>query len=135
MISTKQHGFFGTVLTGILGIVSLLGLGTCGLAADQIRVLIIDGQNNHDWRKTTPVLKSCLEATGRLKVDVVTTPGNGKPAEDWNGFRPKFADYGAVMSNYNGQSWPEPVQKSLEEYVSGGGGLVIVHAANNAFPE
>jgi hypothetical protein len=66
---------------------------------------------------------------------VVTTPGNGKPAEDWNGFRPKFADYGAVMSNYNGQSWPEPVQKSLEEYVSGGGGLVIVHAANNAFPE
>ncbi|MEI8017690.1 MAG: ThuA domain-containing protein [Schlesneria sp.] len=135
MISTEHRGFFGTLLAGILGIVSLLASGICVHSAEQIRVLIVDGQNNHDWRKTSPVLKSCLEATGRFKIDVVTTPGNGKPAEDWNGFRPKFADYGAVMSNYNGQSWPEPVQKSLEEYVSGGGGLVIVHAANNAFPE
>ncbi len=135
MNRTEQRGVFRTFLAGMMGIVSLLASGTCLQAADQIQVLIIDGQNNHDWRKTTPVLKSCLDAAGRFKVDVVTTPDKGKPAEDWNGFRPKFADYGAVLSNYNGQPWPEPVQKSLEEYVSGGGGLVIVHAANNAFPE
>ena len=114
MISTEQRGFFGTVLAVIVGIVSLMASGTCTQAAEAVRILIIDGQNNHDWRKTTPVLKSCLDATGRFKVDVVTTPGNGKPAEDWNAFRPKFTDYDAVMSNYNGQSWPEPVQKSLE---------------------
>ena len=106
-----------------------------GRTDEPIRVLIVDGQNNHDWRKTTPVLKSCLEATRRFQVDVVTSPDRNKPAEDWNGFRPQFARYGAVVSNYNGQPWPKEVQKSLEDYVGNGGGLVIVHAANNAFPE
>lgn len=121
--------------------ISFFGLGwllfpfNSGLAQDPIRVLIVDGQNNHDWRKTTPVLKACLEATGRFKVDVTTSPDNGKPAEQWDAFRPKFSDYGAVVSNYNGQTWPEPVRKALEEYVHKGGGLVIVHAANNAFPD
>ena len=33
-------------------------------AATPIRTLIIDGQNNHDWKKTTPVLKKILEDTG-----------------------------------------------------------------------
>jgi len=119
------------ILTAIVAIV----IGSSTWADDPIRVLIVDGQNNHDWRKTTPVLKACFEGTGRFKVDVVTSPEQNKPAEDWNAFRPKFSDYGAVVSNYNGQAWPEPVQKSLEQYVSNGGGLVIVHAANNAFPE
>jgi uncharacterized protein len=40
-----------------------------------------------------------------------------------------------VLSNYNCEPWPQRVQKKLVEYVQGGGGLVIVHAANNAFPE
>lgn len=110
-------------------------VSTCGFAADPIRVLIIDGQNNHDWRKTTPILKSCLERTGRFAVDVNTSPDRNKPETDWNSFRPSFAKYGAVVSNYNGQPWPKEVQKSLEDYVSQGGGLVVVHAANNAFPE
>ncbi|GIS63534.1 MAG: hypothetical protein CM1200mP2_57590 [Planctomycetaceae bacterium] len=29
----------------------------------------------------------------------------------------------------------QPRPGSLEKYVTGGGGLVIVHAANNAFPQ
>ena len=127
--------------TGRVGLLVLCGL-TCQLdprtplfADEPIRVLIVDGQNNHDWRKTTPILKDCLVASGRFQVDIATTPDKDKPAEDWDKFRPKFSDYRAVMSNYNGQSWPEPVQRSLEDYVSHGGGLVIVHAANNAFPE
>ena len=36
-------------------------------------------------------------------------------------------------SNYNGQDWPEEVQKSFLAYVNGGGGFVVVHAANNSF--
>ena len=132
---SRQRGIPGVTSQGLLGLAVLLATGACGWAAEPIRVLIIDGQNNHDWRKTTPVLKSCLEKTGRFKVEVATSPENGKPAQDWDAFRPKFSDYGAVLSNYNGQSWPEPVRKSLEEYVANGGGLVIVHAANNAFPD
>ncbi|NNE90854.1 MAG: ThuA domain-containing protein [Verrucomicrobiales bacterium] len=53
----------------------------------------------------------------------------------WAAWRPKFADYDVVVSNYNGEPWPEEVQKAFEEYVSGGGGFVSVHAADNAFPQ
>ena len=104
-------------------------------AAEPVRVLIVDGQNNHNWKGTTPILKDVLTKSGRFAVEVATTPANGQPKEAWSSFRPKFADYGAVLSNYNGESWPEPVQRDLEDYVAKGGGLVIVHAANNSFPE
>lgn len=117
----------------------VLALGLSGVAtiqaADPVRVLIVDGQNNHNWKATTPILKDFLTKSGRFTVDVATTPDNKQPAAAWDGFRPKFSDYAAVLSNYNGQAWPEPVQRDLEAYVSKGGGLVIVHAANNAFPE
>lgn len=53
---------------------------TPGLAAEKgakIRVLIIDGQNNHDWRKMTPWHKAQLEASGLFTVEVSTTPSGG----------------------------------------------------------
>lgn len=135
MFQTQRSALSGNWLRSLLALICLVATWDRTSAADPIRVLIVDGQNNHDWRKTTPVLKACLEATGRFTVDVATSPANGKTEEDWNAFRPGFSDYGAVLSNYNGQTWPEPVRKSLEEYISNGGGLVIVHAANNAFPD
>lgn len=132
---SRHSGILSLTSRRLLGFVSVMAIASSAWAVDPIRVLIIDGQNNHDWRKTTPVLKSCLEKTGRFTVDVATSPENGKPAADWDAFRPKFSDYAAVVSNYNGQVWPQPVQRSLEEYVANGGGLVIVHAANNAFSD
>ncbi len=39
-----------------------------------LRVILIDGQNNHDWRATTPILKKYLEACKRFTVDVATSP-------------------------------------------------------------
>ena len=102
-------------------------------AADKLRLLIIDGQNNHNWRAMTPPMKAKLESTGRFVVEVATTPPGGKKKEDWDKFRPDFTKFDVVLSNYNGQPWPAPVNKGLEDFVSGGGGLVIVHAANNAF--
>src|SRR5438067_7769687 len=40
----------------------------------KIRVVIIDGQNNHDWRSTTPIMKKALEDCGRFTVAVATSP-------------------------------------------------------------
>jgi type 1 glutamine amidotransferase len=102
-------------------------------AADKLKMLIIDGQNNHDWKTMTPPMKASLEATERFTVDVATTPDAKAAKSDWDAFKPDFTKYDVVLSNYNGQPWPERVQKALEEYVSNGGGLVVVHAANNAF--
>ena len=102
-------------------------------AADKLRLLIIDGQNNHNWKAMTPPMKAKLESSGRFSVEVATTPGGRGSKEDWAKFRPDFSKFDVVLSNYNGQPWPATVNKGLEDFVSGGGGLVIIHAANNSF--
>ena len=117
-------------------------------AAEKLKVLIVDGQNNHSWATTTPVLKWILEESGRFTVDVSTTPP-GPPkgrltaeqkaehekanAPLWPKWRPKFSAYDVIVSNYNGESWPEEVRAAFVEYVRNGGGLVSFHAADNAF--
>lgn len=43
---------------------SLLALSSPGIQLDtapmKVRVLILDGQNNHDWRKTTDATRATL---------------------------------------------------------------------------
>ena len=113
----------------------LLVVGACSAASAEeatYKVLLIDGQNNHKWQETTPIIKATLESTGRFQVEVATTPPKGG---DMSSFKPKFSDYDVVVSNYNGEAWSEPTQPSFTDYVHGGGGFVSVHAANNSFPD
>ena len=102
-------------------------------AADKLKVLVIDGQNNHQWKITTPVIVNALETAGLFTVTVSTSPEKGAPKDAWGAWHPKFSDYQAVVSNYNGEDWPEPLQKEFEAYVKNGGGFVSVHAADNSF--
>jgi len=121
---------------------SLLLLACAGFLAQAapgatpIRALIIDGQNNHDWRHTTPVLKQILEDTGLFQVQVLTTPPKGG---DFSNFRPEFGKFQVIVSNYNefpdGSKWPGEVKSAFEEYMRNGGGFVCYHAADNAFPD
>ncbi|MCX6854946.1 MAG: ThuA domain-containing protein [Verrucomicrobia bacterium] len=104
-------------------------------AADRLKVLIIDGQNNHKWDITTPVLKNALESSGAFSTEVSTTPAKGSPAEAWKEWHPDFSQYAAVVSNYNGEPWPEAVRVAFDAYMKAGGGFVSVHAADNSFPE
>lgn len=75
------------------------------------------------------MMKKYLEDTGLFAVDVATTASQGTDPN----FKPEFSKYSVVVSNYNGAPWPEETRNAFVEYVKGGGGLVIVHAANNAF--
>lgn len=100
--------------------------------AATLKALIIDGQNNHDYKTTTPHLKKLLEETGHFTVDVATSPA---AKGDIKSFRPKFADYKVVISNYNGEPWSDETKADFESYVKNGGGFVSVHAADNSFPE
>src|SRR5262249_47862033 len=107
-------------------------------AEGKVRVVIIDGQNNHDWRSTTPVMKKALEACGRFTVDVSTNlkPGDSKPApqQPTVPFPPDLGKFDVVLSNYNGAAWPKESQTALDSALKEGKvGLVIIHAANNAF--
>ncbi len=105
-------------------------------AAAPIRVMLLDGESGgtyHNWQAVTPALKKQLEETGLFQVDVVTAP----PAKgDFSGFKPEFAKYQVVVLNYDApdERWSADLKTSFEQYMSSGGGLVIVHAADNAFP-
>ena len=116
------------LLTALLFSCSLLPGLTAPLPA-----LIIDGQNNHDWKGTTPVMKKLLEETGLFAVDVATSPAGDTP--ELAAFKPDFAKYKVLVMNYNGAQWGEPTRLALEKYMSAGGGMVVVHAADNSFPK
>jgi hypothetical protein len=115
----------------LLTLLALLG----GCAHRPVRVLVLDGQNNHDWRRTTEALRHTLAAAGRFTVAVSTTPEKGAAPAAWEGWRPAFGGYDVVVSNYNGEAWPERVRQDFVHFVDGGGGAVMVHAANNPFPD
>jgi type 1 glutamine amidotransferase len=140
----------------------LAGTAASVAAADQppIKVLVIDGQNNHAWPQTTPVIKKLLEDTKRFTVDVATSPPkfalppkpkDATPEDEkkykaavaelekahkaaFEKFRPELAKYDVVVSNYNGEPWGKELNADFEKLLSEGKiGFVVVHAANNAF--
>lgn len=147
-----------------------LGCGGRADAAERLAALIVDGQNNHDWKACTPILKWVLEDSGRFEVKVSTSPpaapkrpqapkGELSPGQkaaheaalakwegekaahaaavagQWEAWRPRFKDFAVVVCNYTGDGWPEAVKSDFVGYVRGGGGVVIFHAADNAFPD
>jgi type 1 glutamine amidotransferase len=101
-----------------------------------IRVLIVDGFSNHDWRQTTRLVTNILARAGGFRVVVSTSPETAD-AQGWDTWRPRFSDHDVVIQNCNSigkrPTWPREVETALEQYVRGGGGLYILHSANNAF--
>ncbi len=115
---------------------ALLALAPDSNSAPSIAVMLLDGESGgsyHKWQRVTPVLKRMLDETGLFSVTVVTTPAAN---DDFARFTPDFAKYGVIVMNYDApdERWPAPLKTSFERYVSNGGGLVTVHAADNAFP-
>jgi uncharacterized protein len=116
--------------------VLLVAVAVVGAQAPRpIPIMLLDGESAgryHDWRLVTPALKKMLEETGLFAVTVVTAPDTkGELA----GFDPQFANYRAVVLNYDApqERWPAALKASFESYMKDGGGLVAVHAADNAF--
>jgi uncharacterized protein len=101
--------------------------------ADISRIMLLTGQSSiyHDWQKSSPIIERILDETGLFHVDTVTTPAVG---ESMAGFAPAWSDYAAVVMDYDGDAWPKATEQSFADYLAAGGGLVLVHAADNAFP-
>jgi uncharacterized protein len=95
------------------------------------KTLIITGQNNHNWKASSPVLKQILDETGLFSSEIVITPEKGG---DMKTFNPDFTKYKLVVIDYNGDSWSEKTNNAFVEYVKSGGGVVLYHAADNSFP-
>lgn len=111
----------------------VVGLLSFSSSLAKIKVLLVDGQNNHNWKATSPVLINALERNGRFDVTVSTSPPKKSPEMAWDEWKPDFSAYDVTLSNYNGDLWPTRVQDSLVKYVKTGGAFVVVHAANNSF--
>ncbi len=98
--------------------------------AAKIQTLIITGQNGHDWRATTPILRKALEDTGRFEVRV-TEEFRGASADT-------LAPYDLVVLNYFEKKqpalrWGERTDNALLNFVKGGKGLVVYHFSMAAF--
>jgi uncharacterized protein len=126
-------------------------------AQKPLKVLIVDGQNNHEqWPKVTYMMKQYLEESKKFTVDVARskytwmgdafieafpvsgvqgTVSDKKPLPDPD-FAPNFKKYDLVICNFgwNAAPWPEKTQLAFEKYMKKGGGLVVVHAADNSYP-
>lgn len=97
-----------------------------------INVLLLSGQNNHDWKRTSPFFKQVLEEDGRFSVTVTEDPSTDLAD-------PKTLEGVDVMlMDYNGKMWCEEAKANFVKAVENGCGLVAIHAANNwcgNFPE
>lgn len=99
-------------------------------ATPKIQALIITGQNGHDWRTVTPLLRKALEDTGRFEVRVT---------EEFRGAGPEtLAPYDVVVVNYYERRnpalrWGEHADKALLDYAKSGKGVVIYHFSVAAF--
>lgn len=135
---------------------ALLLLSLPASAAEKIKVLIVDGQNNHAvWPKATVMLKQYLDESGLFEVDVARSKfiSNFSREEKWlplagaaeserkdqpmpdPDFAPDFSKYKVVVSNFGfgAADWPEATKAKFEAYMKEGGGFVSVHAADNSW--
>jgi type 1 glutamine amidotransferase len=115
---------------------TLAALLLTGLARGaEVKVLIITGDHGHNWKETTPFLKTLLTKAGH-KVDVTETPSRDlTPAN--------LAKYDVLLLNYRNTPkgakdrpasvWSEANKKAFLEAVKGGKGLVVYHHASAAF--
>jgi type 1 glutamine amidotransferase len=104
-------------------------------AAEPIKALIITGDNMpaHDWKGTTQVLQDFLGSSGRIKVEVTTTPA--KDLTDAN-----LARYDVLILNYRDTKdggadtrWSKENMDAFLKAVKEGKGLVVHHFASAAF--
>ena len=114
---------FGLKISWITAVVAATVLAGSAYtrAADQpIRVLIFSGQNNHDWKTTTPKLKAILADSERFKVDVTDHPDQSTTET--------LANYDLILSDWNAwgdakvKDWPAATREAFLNFIRSGKG-------------
>jgi len=122
--------FYSKLIWGLLTVTLAAAAFDAQAKPKKLRALIVSGQNNHNWQVSHRVLRLILDQSGIFDTDIALTPAAGG---DMNEFKPDFSDYDVVVLDYNGDRWPSATDSAFVRYLRGGGGLVVYHAANNAF--
>ncbi|MBB6050107.1 ThuA domain-containing protein [Armatimonas rosea] len=92
----------------------------------QISTLYLTGANNHDWERTGPFLRDVLSASGDFAVTYAEDASTALEAD--------LARFDLLFLDYNGPLWSEAAQANFLQAVKSGKGVVVLHAADNAFP-
>jgi len=100
-------------------------------SAPRIRTVIITGQDNHNWLVSTIAIAKTLRNSGLFSVDIAYSPAQG---DNMSSFNVEFGNYDLVVLDYNGDEWNNGMKAAFLEYVNNGGGVVVYHSADNAFP-
>ncbi len=93
-----------------------------------IKVLLLTGQNNHDWARSAPFCKNLMERTAEFQVDLTDDPSSALADNS------KLSSYQLLFVDYNGPDWSDEAKANFISSVRDGTGVCILHAANNAFP-
>jgi uncharacterized protein len=123
----KKQFIFLLIVAGLISFFT-----ACKNETAPYKALIVTGQSNHDWKASSPVLKTLLKQTGLFSADVAVSPKKGKSMD---GFNPDFSKYQLVVVDYDGDSWSDKTKTAFVDYVNNGGGVVIYHFSSSAFPE
>jgi type 1 glutamine amidotransferase/HEAT repeat protein len=95
------------------------------------RVLLLSGQNNHDWKTTTPVLQETL-AKGGFQVEVTERPDQ-MTADSLKGVGVIVSNWNTFAKNNTVPDWPPAAREAFTAFIREGGGFVGVHAGTSAF--
>jgi type 1 glutamine amidotransferase len=99
-----------------------------------VRVLVLSGQNNHDWKTTTPKLVAILQESGRFDVRITEEPAK-LSARDLETVDVILSNWNAFGLDPQTAAWPEQTKRAYLDSVRQGKGHVVVHAGAASFPE
>jgi uncharacterized protein len=114
-------------------ILFFLFISSLSLMAKPIKVMLLTGQTDryHNWQVTSSNLKAILDHEVIFTTDVVLFP---ETKEALDKFLPDFSKYRVVVLDLNIPEWSEKVKSAFEKYMQNGGGMVVIHEADNACP-
>lgn len=95
----------------------------------KIRVLMMTGQNNHNWKETTPALKEVIEASGRFELTISETPWDFGP-DAFDGYDVVFSNW-SMWPKLNQDPWSPETKTAFLDYLASGGGMVVMHAGSS----
>lgn len=108
---------------------------TCfALQAKPIKVMVLTGHDDkyHNWNVKANYIPAILNQYGDFDIDVVRMHDSSSVDPH---FSPDFSKYKVVVLAFNDVKWTDQTKLAFETYVRCGGGVVVIHEANNAFPE